>query len=397
MNKTRLSLCMIVKNEEEFIGQCLNSTKDIVDEIIIVDTGSTDKTIEICKSFDAKIEKFEWNGSFADARNFGLEKATGDWILWLDADEEVDKEDAKGIFLGTHFVDFDALTIRLVNYYGEKVDKNNTTDLAHTRLFRRGLGIKFINKIHESLDLKDIPPERIGHLNMKVFHYGYLDPIVQKKEKYERNIKLLKQQINEGENIPWAYYYIGMEHYRKKKYNEAFEYANLSIRSFLEIPVLPPSMVYKLKYSTLIAMGSFEGAWPGIEKAIALYPDYVDLRFFKGIILYYLEEYESSLQSFEECIEMGEDNINHLVLRGVGSFQAWYYKAQCLNKLGKTEESIVSFLHSLAISPQYQVAIDYLRKIISENGIDIRNSLNNNFEGKDYEVLEQIIQGNKLI
>lgn len=385
---------MIVKNEEDFIGRCLDSVKNVVDEIIIVDTGSTDKTIEICRSYNARVERFNWNESFADARNYGLEKATGDWIIWLDADEELDKIDSLKLFKGNHFDDFDLLTIRLVNYYGDEIDKDNTTDVAHTRLFRRSTGIKFINKIHETLNIINIPQERIGHLDIKVYHYGYLNGVVEKKDKYERNMKMLKRQLNEGENVPWTHYYIGMEHYRKQEFEKAFERANLSIKGFLELKKLPPSMVYKLKYSALIAMGSFEGAWPGIEKAILLYPDFVDLRFFKGVILYALGKYEQSQQAFEECIEMGEENINYLILHGVGSFQAWYYKGLCQQKLGRIDEAVVSFLHSLACAPKYQYTINSLKLIIDEQQINIDKYIEKYFEGKEYEALKDIIRGN---
>ena len=85
----KLSLCMIVKNEEKFLAGCLESVKNIVDEIIIVDTGSTDKTIEIANSYNAKVYHFEWKNDFSLARNESIKHATGDWILILDADERL--------------------------------------------------------------------------------------------------------------------------------------------------------------------------------------------------------------------------------------------------------------------------------------------------------------------
>lgn len=80
---------MIVKNEEYFLGTCLESVKDLIEEIIIVDTGSTDKTKEICNEYGAIIYDFLWSESFSEARNFGINKATKEWILYLDADEEI--------------------------------------------------------------------------------------------------------------------------------------------------------------------------------------------------------------------------------------------------------------------------------------------------------------------
>lgn len=88
----KLTLCMIVKNEERYISRCLSSVQDIVDEIVIADTGSQDNTKDICKSFQARVFDFEWENDFAKARNYALQHAEGDWILMLDADEELDQE-----------------------------------------------------------------------------------------------------------------------------------------------------------------------------------------------------------------------------------------------------------------------------------------------------------------
>ncbi|MFB5685249.1 glycosyltransferase family 2 protein, partial [Paenibacillus terreus] len=95
MSQPSISLCMIVRNEEKYLPKCLSSVQRIVDEIIIVDTGSTDDTVAIAKSFGAKVIQMPWQNSFADARNRGFDEATGDWILWLDADEEMDVNEAE--------------------------------------------------------------------------------------------------------------------------------------------------------------------------------------------------------------------------------------------------------------------------------------------------------------
>jgi cellulose synthase/poly-beta-1,6-N-acetylglucosamine synthase-like glycosyltransferase len=87
--KPRLSVCMIVKNEQRFLGQCLASVKDIADELIVIDTGSTDRTIEIAREHGAQVGHFEWCNDFAAARNASIAPATGDWILFLDGDEEL--------------------------------------------------------------------------------------------------------------------------------------------------------------------------------------------------------------------------------------------------------------------------------------------------------------------
>src|SRR3990172_9025878 len=90
--KPTISLCMIVKNEEEHVARCLQSVKDVADEIIVIDTGSTDATVKIARSFGARVSKFKWIDDFSAARNFGLGKATKEWIFIMDADDVLPPE-----------------------------------------------------------------------------------------------------------------------------------------------------------------------------------------------------------------------------------------------------------------------------------------------------------------
>lgn len=367
----RLSLCMIVKNEEDCIGRCLESVKDVVDEIIIVDTGSTDRTIEICNSYGVDVVHYPWNDNFADARNYGIERATGDWILWLDADEEVDKTERYKLRDSLYQDDYDLLFIHLVNYYGSEVDPDKVYNVEHSRLFRREKGFRFANKIHEAINVNEILKTeeelaRIGRVPLKVYHYGYLNRAVDEKKKYERNITMLKRELDDDNHSPWIHYHIGSEYYRINEYEKAFEHVNKSIVEFILAGYTPPSMLYKLKYSILISLGSFEGAWPGIEKAVALYPDYVDLQFYRGVILYYKGMVQEALKAFDHCIELGEDNLKYLVLKGLGSFQAWYYKGLCLETLGEIEEAINAYQTSLSQCDTLDTAREALNKLLDK-------------------------------
>ena len=100
----KLSVCMIVKNEQEILERCLNCVKKFADEIIIVDTGSSDKTVSIAKQFTDKVYHFDWCDDFAKARNFSFEKASLDYICWLDADDFIDEENIKTQILKQMFL-----------------------------------------------------------------------------------------------------------------------------------------------------------------------------------------------------------------------------------------------------------------------------------------------------
>ena len=371
MKQRRLSLCMIVKDEENYITNCLKSVKDYVDEMIIVDTGSSDQTVEICSSFGAKVLSFPWNGSFSDARNFGLDNATGDWILWLDADEEVDAADAYKL---REILDFNdqILSIHLVNYYGESPDPHKTFDVAHTRLFQNYKGFKFKNNIHEMLNadevfayLEEFPT--IKTVPIKVYHYGYLDTTNDTKKKFERNFSLLEKELQQEHHSPWIEYHLASEYNRIQQYGPAFDYVNRSIMGFLKLQQTPPSIIYRLKYSILISSGSIEGALPAIDKAIALYPDYVDLHFYKAIILYVKELYQEAIATFEHCLQLGEDHLHHLVLKGVGSFQALYYKGCCHEKLGEIDVAAKIYAEAAQLSKTFTSPIKALRSLIKKN------------------------------
>lgn len=369
MDFRRLSLCMIVKDEEDCIGNCLSSVADVVDEIIIVDTGSSDKTVEICQSFGAQIFDFPWNGSFSDARNYGLERATGDWILWLDADEVVDSSDVYKLRDALYF-DENLLSIHLINYYGDQPDPNQTFDIFHTRLFRNHKGLKFMNIIHEMLNVDEIfdntleDSSIIKTIPIKLYHYGYLNSISKTKKKFERNIRLLEEEIKHEDHSPWMEYHIASEYYGVKEYKKAFEYVNRSIIGFIKELKTPPSLLYRLKYSILISSGSIEGAWPGIERVITLYPDYVDLHFYKGLILFLKKSYKEALEVFDHCLEMGEENLHHLILKGLGSFQALYYKGCCHEKLGQIETAAKFYAQAASLSNTFKSPIEDLRKLV---------------------------------
>lgn len=364
MKLSTLSLCMIVKDEADWIQRCLTSINHVVDEIIIVDTGSSDDTVDICKSHGAKVFPFTWNGSFSDARNYSLQKAEGDWILWLDADEEVNRKDAKILRDIMYFDDADVYSIHLINYYGTQINEHEVLEIEHPRVFRNHKGYRFINRIHETLNVNStMLANRIRRVPIKVYHYGYIDAVVEKKQKALRNLSMLKKELNENPSDPWLHYHMASEYYRLKMYPESFEHVNRSIVLFITQGFNPPGLIYKLKYSILISTGSFKGAWPSIEKAILLYPNYVDLHFYKGIILLALKRYQDASDTFSHCIELGDGNISQLTQRGTGSYHAWYYKGVCQEKLGNFAHSVKCYTNALKIYPSYQSAIDALQNI----------------------------------
>ena len=169
---------MIVRDEEEMLPRCLAAARDAVDEIVVVDTGSTDATVEIARSFGARVIEREWTGSFAEARNASFEAATGDWLLYLDADEVLVAEDAAALRELTGRTWREAFYLVETHHTGEIGDGTAVTHNA-LRIFRNRPEYRFEGRIHEQVAhrLPAGQPERIEASLVRVDHYGYLGAV----------------------------------------------------------------------------------------------------------------------------------------------------------------------------------------------------------------------------
>jgi glycosyltransferase involved in cell wall biosynthesis/tetratricopeptide (TPR) repeat protein len=226
----KLSVCLIVKNEEKFLAQCLKSVRTLARQIIVVDTGSTDRTVEIAKEFGAEIYSFAWCDDFSAARNAALEHATGDWILMLDADEELPETEHEKIRANMKKSDVIAYRLPLVNR-----EKENEGQSFVPRLFRNAPGVYYSGRIHEqvfpSLMALGKPwglATRFG--TAQLLHHGYTKEIIRDRNKIERNLKLLRQAVEENPTDANLRMNFGLELVRSDdlaggvaKYREAFE------------------------------------------------------------------------------------------------------------------------------------------------------------------------------
>jgi O-antigen biosynthesis protein len=224
-----LSVCLIVKNEEKFLGQCLKSIRDLARQIVVVDTGSTDRTIEIAKEFGAEIHSFAWNDNFADARNAALEHATGDWILMLDADEELPAEQHSRLLADLKKSDALAFRLPLVNRGHEAEGRSFVP-----RLFRNAPGIFYSGRVHEQIFPSLMPQGKawglkLGFGTAELLHHGYTPEMVRDRNKIGRNLKLLRQAVEENPNDANLMMNFGLELVRSEnlalgveKYRAAF-------------------------------------------------------------------------------------------------------------------------------------------------------------------------------
>lgn len=196
----KISACYIVKNEAKNLAKSIKSLKNQVNEIVVVDTGSTDNTIVVARKLGAKIYSFPWQDDFSKARNFALSKAKREWLVLLDADEYFTAKTAGNIRqVIRQAQQADGLLIQMVNY---DVDKAEIQDYFYQlRIVRNQQGLHYEGKIHEELKLSDgksmkffrIPPEML-----EIYHTGYASSV--SRQKLERNLRLLQQAVDNGQS-----------------------------------------------------------------------------------------------------------------------------------------------------------------------------------------------------
>jgi glycosyltransferase involved in cell wall biosynthesis len=323
----RLSLCMIVRDEEDMLPRTLEAISPAVDEIIIVDTGSTDATIKIARSFGATVIEREWTGSFSDARNASLDAATGDWFLYLDADEVLVSDDVDRLrtLLGQTWRE--AFFMHETNFTG---DEGTGVSVVHSalRLFRNRPNYRFSGRLHEQIafHLPAYLPERITQSPVRINHYGYLGVVRESKDKARRNLDLLLAQQRETPAHAlggFFHYNLGSEYFANADVDKAVEEFEVAIgkveadNTYWHEYV--PSLVLR-SVKSLRAAGRNEEALKRSEQGLNHFPGFTDLVFEQGMASIGLDRPADAAEYLERAIEMGDAPSRYTATVGAGTF-----------------------------------------------------------------------------
>ncbi|MGN7414891.1 glycosyltransferase [Paenibacillus sp. SAF-068] len=361
MRAERISLCMIVKDEEELLPHCIASVQGAVDEMIVVDTGSSDRSVQIAQQYGAVVVPFEWCDDFAAARNAGLEQASGDWILFLDADEALDRAAREQIRSWTAVSGCDGLFLNIHNYTG--TGQQGATVNPVLRLFRNAPGHRFQGRIHEQIAAaicRENPEAAFHVTDMVIHHYGYQTAIVEGKDKVSRNVRLLKQAVEEEPDQPFHHYNLGVEYLRVGEAERALETFGVARMGIDPALTSYAHLLFKYEVRCLQHLNRWQEALDRIDAALELFPEYTDLMHHRGLCADALGDADRAEYSLREAVRMGPPPAIYHTEEGMGTYQTWYTLGRLLEgkaDLGGAVDAYVEAVRakSSLLPPLYRI------------------------------------------
>ncbi|MCW3792993.1 glycosyltransferase [Paenibacillus sp. LS1] len=348
MQAERISLCMIVKDEEELLPHCLASVQGAVDEVIVVDTGSSDRSAKIAQQYGAMVVAFEWCDDFAAARNAGLERASGDWILFLDADEALDRAAREQIRSWTTVSGCDGLFLNIHNYTG--TGQQGVTVNPVLRLFRNAPEHRFEGRIHEQIAVAICRgnPEAAFHVtDMVIHHYGYQTAIVESKDKVNRNVRLLQQAVEEEPDQPFHHYNLGVEYLRVGEAERALETFAVARMGIDPAVTSYAHLLFKYEVRCLQHLNRWQEALDRIDAALELFPEYTDLMHHRGVCADALGDADRAELSLREAVRMGPPPPIYHTEEGIGTYQTWYTLGRLLEGKADLEGAVDAYVEAV--------------------------------------------------
>ena len=314
-----ISVCIITKNEEKYIETCLKHLKKYDWEIIVTDTGSTDKTVEICKKYADRVHHFDWINDFSAARNFCISKASNDWILSVDSDEYLNNRQTTDELMKlltpclAHPESADM--VKIINPQGNTAESSTSIESV-ARFFHKKY-YTYSGKVHEQLTRIDGSNPTYFESPFYLYHEGYADAITLQK-KAQRNIELLKKDLETTPDDPYLYFQLGQSYFVVKDMENAYK----TFQKGLEFDVDPNlqyvrTMVVSYGHS-MLALKKYQEAL-SFESIYDAFSSYADFVFLMGLIYMNNALFEEAITQFLQAA-----NIKNYSLQGVNSYLAYY-------------------------------------------------------------------------
>src|SRR5579875_648275 len=356
----KLSVCMIVRDEEALLGEALRSVEGVADEVVVVDTGSTDRTVELARSFGARVIEVPWEDSFAAARNRSLEAATGDWILY--ADERLHAADRK--LLRAHLAECwrEAFYLREHNLTGSSRAGTSYANDA-LRLLRNRPRYRFRGRLHEQI-AHALPcdlPEKVVRSPVRLEHVGYLQEVILERNKADRNLRLLELERQEGRDDAFLHFNLGTTYAARDDLEKALHHL---ARAWELLQQAPEGYSYPFAPALaswyvllLIRAGRPREAVRQAEAALLRFPDHAELLLRLARARAELGEREAALAAAKRCLALSDQERQFSISAGASGFLARTLIGVLALEAGEAQEAALALAGALRENPRYSEAV----------------------------------------
>ncbi|MBD8499923.1 glycosyltransferase family 2 protein [Paenibacillus arenosi] len=358
-----ITLCVIVRDEEDVLRRCLQSAKDLVAQIIVVDTGSTDASPAIAKECGASVYHFEWQDDFSAARNAAIDKAEQPWILMLDADEIIDRESWKeeqmqAFFTQPHVLGCYVRIAHLTHCWNHNLNHRpacSATDMA-CRLFRNDPRLRYAGRIHEDITSTieivstEESSEAICWSSFTIWHDGYVTERLQNKDKSARNLHLLHLQLEEEPLNPLWWYAYGTEHFQAERYAEALPWLLRTITSLSKQPRLPgySSDVWLKAVFTYYSLKQIDSAVRLAEEAMDRFPSFPDLLLLSSTLYAIRGSLAEAYRCAEKAASCGDRTHLYTSTDGASTWRAHWMAAFLAERTSNYAQAAHHYEHAAA-------------------------------------------------
>lgn len=367
----RLSLCMIARNNETTIEVAIRSIKPYVDEIIVVDTGSTDKTPEICRGIGAKVYYFPWCDDFAAARNESLNHGTGDWIFWMDSDDSIDEANGKALRRlvdGQHKPNVLAYIVQVLCPGRSDDDGVEATIVDHVKLFRNRPDLRFEMRIHEQI-LASIRAAggEIGWTDLFVVHSGSDQTLEGRRRKWARDIRILGLELKDRPNHSFVLFNFGMTYADVGDHERAIDYLRQSL-----VNGDPKESHIRKAYALLVNSYShaerLDDAWETCQKGREFFPKDTELLFHEGMLHHRLGRLREAESSYLSILNTEEERHFTSIDRGLRGFKTRHNLARVYEEMGRVDDALEQWNLAVSDAPGYRMGWRGLIELLLRHG-----------------------------
>jgi glycosyltransferase involved in cell wall biosynthesis len=368
--RSSISLCMIVRDEADLLERCLQSAIPLVDEIVVVDTGSTDPTKQIASQYTSLIYDFTWIQDFSAARNFAIAQASGQWILILDADEylgQIDVTALKG-FLREHTNDVPTgIVLPVYNFVGE-ISSGKVSQSKAIRLFNRHPDLSFVRPIHEQLQARSGMIRELEY-ELPIYHSGYTTSLIESKQKNDRNEAIFAKMQKNGAFTCYDSFALGNEYFTQSRYEQAlFHYRQANQPSQRNKTWLP--LCFGNMISCQLGLQLYTEAFATIESALSRWPNSCDFYWLKGYLLARLGFEELAIDTLKMCLSKADASSEHptwLISPNYGSTLPLQQLSSLFLKRQEIPGAVQCLSKLFYANPSFQTAFAQLLKLTASS------------------------------